>query len=97
MCAMLEVYLVFLAWTCTGQNDQPLSPVLHVIQQVWLTRLHQERLQAGRRHIHQPNLRVTSAAAVDAQQPLVPGQRDLSKHAGQDKTSVLQKQQQWRW
>lgn len=80
----LQLYLVFLPWACTGQDNQPLPPVLHVVEEAQLARLNQQRLQAGRRQMDQPNLRVTSAAAVDAQHPPVPGQRYLSKHAGRD-------------
>lgn len=38
-------YLVLLSWSSASQNNQPPSPVLHVVQEVQLAWLNQERFE----------------------------------------------------
>lgn len=81
-CIVCWHYLVLLSWSSTCQNDQPPSPVLHVVQEVWLVWLNQERFQMGFCCINYPHLWSGSAVTVNAQHLLVSGKGNLHKHSG---------------
>lgn len=44
---VFEQYLVLLSWSSASQNNQPSSPVLHVVEEVQLAWLNQVRLEMG--------------------------------------------------
>lgn len=49
-------YLVLLSWSGASQNNQPPSPVLHVVQEAQLAPLNQQRVEMGCRYIDEPHL-----------------------------------------